>query len=283
MAEETSQSLTQAANELCVEASGLLTKNIQKLRDGTPKGEPERYLWDWAIVLGVLARDVLDSTVILLNAGQLRGANMLGRALVDYDIRLRYYVVQYLKVREKYKKKPHVALKDKMEAARDWDNWNYKLGKVLNLYDPSVWPEEIRESLTKLMKSEEKERGSGFADMVAFLLKREVKVRKIIAYYAGPTNDRYASMRANWRMQSAFLHGDQVIISDVIEFDSDGKKTGAIVEIGPVHPNVILFTALDHVIQLLSSFEEIHGDASGKAAFSDRVGSVWHKEYVPNK
>lgn len=283
MPEEPAQVPSQAANSLCVEASELLTKNIGKLKDGTPRKDVEEYLWDWAIVLAVLARDVFDSTVILLNAGQLRGANMLSRALVDYDIRLRYYVVQYLKVREKYKKKPHVSLKDKMEAARDWDNWNYKLGKVLNLYDPSVWPEEIRESLTDLMKSEEKERGSHFADMVAFLLKHEVKVRQIIPYYAGPTKYRYASMRANWRMQSAFLHGDQVIVSDVIEFDSDGGKTGAIIEKGPVHPNLILFTALDHIIQMLSSFEEIHGDASGKAAFTDRVGAVWHKEYNPNQ
>lgn len=232
-------------------------------------------------MLGVLARDVLDSTAVLLNSGQLRGANMLSRALADYDIRLRYYVVQYAKLRAKYRKRPHVSLKKKMEAALDWDNWNYKLGSVLNLYDPSVWPEEIRESLTKLMQSEQKERGSHFADMVAFLLKHEVKVRKIIAYFAGPTNDRYANMRANWRMQSAFLHGDQVIISDVIEFDNDGKPTGAIIEKDSVHPNVILFTAFDHVIELLSSFEEIHGDASGKAAFKDRVGAVWHKEYVP--
>jgi hypothetical protein len=90
-------------------------------------------------------------------------------------------------------------------------------------------------------------------------------------------------MRANWRMQSAFLHGDQVVVSDVIDFDSDGKKTGTITEKGPVHPNVILFTAFDHVIELLSSFEEIHGDASGKAAFKDRVGAVWHKEYAPEQ
>jgi hypothetical protein len=273
--------LTPAANTLCVEASNLLKKNIQKLKEGIAKSEPEQYLRDWAIVLGVLARDVFDSTVILLNAGQLRGANMLSRALVDYDIRLRYYVVQYMNVRDKYKNKAHVMLKDKMETARDWDNWNYKLGKVLNLYDPSVWPEEVRESLTKLMKSEEKERGSAFADMVAFLLKHEVRVRQVISYYAAPMHDRYSSMRANWRMQSAFLHGDQVIISDVIEFDGDGKRTGNIIEIGPASPNVILFTALDHVLELLASFEEIHGDASGKAAFKDNVGAVWHNEYVP--
>jgi hypothetical protein len=283
MVYESSQTPTPAAKELCLEASELLTKNIQKFRDGTPKNELERYLWDWAVVLGVLARDVMDSTATLLNAGQRRGANMLSRALADYDIRLRYYIVQYARLRAKYNKRPHVSLKKKMEAALDWDNWNYKLGSVLNLYDPSVWPEEIRESLTKLMESEEKERGSHFSDMVAFLLKHEVKVRKIIAYFAGPTNDRYASMRANWRMQSAFLHGDQVIVSDVIEFDNDGKPTGAIIEKDPVHPNVILFTAFDHVIELLSSFEEIHGDASGKAAFKDRVGAVWHKEYIPEQ
>jgi len=98
------------AYALCAEAKELLARNVETLRAGTPKSELEQYLWDWAIVLGVLARDVLGSTVLLLNADQRRVANMLGRALADYDIRLRYYVVQYLKLQQKYRKRQHVPL-----------------------------------------------------------------------------------------------------------------------------------------------------------------------------
>ncbi len=204
---------------------------------------------------------------------------MLSRGLADYDIRLRYYVVQKKAMVKKYERRPHVDLKKKVEAVRDWDNWNYKLGSVLNLYDPSVWPGEYRKKLEKLIASDEKERNAAFTDMVAFLRKHEIKVRGINTFYARVTRDRYASMRANWRMQSAFLHGDQAIISDVIEFDSEGHKTGSILAKPPTHVNVILFTALDHVENLLASFEEIHGNASGKAAFHDRCGAVWHREH----
>ena len=49
-------------------------------------------------------------------------------------------------------------------------------------------------------------------------------------------------------MQSAFLHGDQVIVSDVFDFDKDGKKTGVVFERSQAPPTIMLFTAIDNVV-----------------------------------
>ena len=95
--------LAQDLLTLCSDISECVRVNIGMLREDTEPDEIKAYLRDWAIVLGVLARDVFESVVCLLDADKVRGANMLSRALIDYDIRLRYYVVQYLKVRAKYR------------------------------------------------------------------------------------------------------------------------------------------------------------------------------------
>ena len=63
------------------------------------------HVGNWAVVLGVLADDVFESVVDLLNRNRIRGGNMLSRALEDYDVRLRYYIVQSMKVLAKYKTK----------------------------------------------------------------------------------------------------------------------------------------------------------------------------------
>ena len=52
-------------------------------------------------------------------------------------------------------------------------------------------------------------------------------------------------------MQSAFLHGDQVIVSDVFDFDKDGKKTGVVFERSQAPPTIMLFTAIDNVVELI--------------------------------
>lgn len=273
--------LAPEAAGLAVEANLLLTKNLRKLKDYKANDKPGECLRDWAIVLCVLARDVLDSSAILLKAGQLRGAHMISRALVDYDIRLRYYVVQYLYFKRQESYNPGLDVITRMQAAIDWDNWSYALAENLNHYDRSAWPKSMAESLDKKIQSDETLQGLSFADMLEFLAKNEIRVRGLIWQFKEDAIIRYRSMKANWGSQSTFLHGGQAIVSDVIEFDSDGKKTGKIMETGPVTPNVILFTALDHVAHLLISCEEIHGDSSGQSAFFYSAGRVWQKEYRP--
>jgi hypothetical protein len=270
--------LSNEAAALGGRASALLAENVTKLRTVTCTDSVEQCLIDWAVVLGTLAKDVLDSTLLLLNAGQLRGANMLSRALVDYDVRLRFYVVQCKHVRAKLKKRPHIDPSERVEAVLDWNNHNYKMGSVLSLYDPSVWPQETRDALDRLMETEETERTLDLTRMICFLEEHEAKVLGLILHYIDESKQRKRSVKPNWRLQSGFLHGDQMIVSDVIEFDEDGQKTGRLIETPPVRPNTILFTAIIHVQQLLSTFELLHGNASGAAALDDQCGRVWRSE-----
>jgi hypothetical protein len=255
----TAEGLRSEWQALCDEAHDLLTKNIEKLRQYQPTSKVNEYLRDWAIVLSVLSRDIVDSTCILLNAGQLRAANMISRPLADYEILLRYYVVQAMEVEQK---SPGDETNiDEVHAATDWNSADFRMGKLLSIYDPSTWRPEFREKLEAIMTSNEKSPERKFAQMVAYLAEKEVGVRKLIDRYIWDAEYRYSNIRANWRMQSAFLHGDQIIITDVIEFDDEGKRTGNINERGSGDARTILFTGLLELSHFLASCEEVHGDS----------------------
>ena len=204
---------------------------------------------------------------------------MLSRALEDYDVRLRYYVVQSMKVLNKYKSKgilPPKNVKKSMRAARDWENADYKLISVLNLYDPKLWSPEILAQMNKVLASNEGERNSSFSAMLDWLIREEVSVRGILRLFDDGAVYRYSNMLPAWRMQSAFLHGDQVIVSDVFEFDKDGKKTGRIFERSQAAPTIILFTAIDNVIELIRSFGMITNSMTpGVEAIRDRAKVLW--------
>ena len=251
---------------LCDSAAACLWENIELLRGDVDHDELEGYLYNWGIVLGVLAADIFESVTVLLRAGKIRGANMLSRALVDYDIRLRYYVVQSWKVRRKHKTDPSIPLHfllEQMDAARDWDNAGFKLGSVLNLYDPQVWPPEMREALERAMAANESEKGDTFKHMLMFLQDQESAIRGVIPIWQGWLDARYGNMLAGWRMQSAFLHGDQVVVSDVLEFDDTAKTTGRLFRYSSAPVNTILFMAMDHVIEIISSFGMFRSWAPG--------------------
>jgi hypothetical protein len=250
---------------LCDEARDLLTANIEKLHRMTPVDEVQEYLRDWSIVLGVLSRDVLDSTSMLLNAGRLRGANMVSRPFADYAIVLRYYVVQAMEVAQE---SPGAPVDGKqIHAVADWNNADLRMGRLLSIYDPSTWPPEVRAKLEETLASRERAPERKFSQMVEYLAQNEVRVRHLIDRYIWDAEYRYNNIRANWRMQSAFLHGDQIIITDVIEFNDQGKRTGNINWNGNGDARTILFTGLLELCHFLASCEEVHGDSSGQAAF----------------
>jgi hypothetical protein len=167
-------------------------------------------------------------------------------------------------------------VRNTVRAARDWENANYKLISVLNLYDPTLWPPEIRAEMDRVLASNEGERTNSFSAMLDWLIREEVSVRGIIRLFGNGLVYRYTNMLPAWRMQSAFLHGDQVIVSDVFEFDKDGKKTEVIFERSPAAPTIMLFTAIDNVIELIRSFGMITNSMTpGIEAIRDRAKVLW--------
>jgi hypothetical protein len=266
--------------EHCDEIIEYLRKNIELFKTDDDANELDAYLRDWSIVLGVLAADTFEDVIALLRQRKVRGPNMLSRALVDYDIRLRYYEVQSVKARRAYRKNPALPLdhlKSEMEAAADWENAGFKLAKVVGLYDPSVWPDEAKGRLEEILRLDGTARQTDFTRMVSFLKANEVDIRGVIPTFAEPLRFRYANIPPAWKMQSCFLHGDHSIISDVIEFRRDGAKTGRYFQYGSAPINTILFTATDHVEGIIRTMGMIRGFVYGEVSLSERTGQLWRK------
>ena len=179
--------LSEKLTTLCRDLSACLRVNIEFLRD-TPSRDPiETHVQDWAVVLGILADDVFESVVDLLNGNKVRGGNMLSRALEDYDVRLRYYVVQSMKILRKYKSKGIASpknVRNTVRAARDWENANYKLISVLNLYDPKLWSPEIRAEMDRVLASNEGERNNLFSAMLGWLIEKKFPCEAFYAFLA---------------------------------------------------------------------------------------------------
>lgn len=268
--------LSAAVLELCADAGNLAWRHVDDLAESVPRDEREP-LWHWAVVLGVLAADVFESSVLLLDANHIRGGNILSRALVDYDVRMRYYIVQYLKWRKKYENRKNVTLSDmraKMHAARDWDNAPFKLGSILNLYNRDLFTPEIGKALDEVLSSKETEQNATFTDMLDYLVKNEVNARGIVPKTEDRVMPRYRNLKPIWRLQSSFSHGDQAVITDVYDF----KETEYPVlrfRRGPIGPNLLVFEALFHLLELLASFEMLKVGLFGTAALQDRYNPLW--------
>jgi hypothetical protein len=267
---------------LCDDVSACLRENIRILREAAIDEQVSTHVRDWAVVLGVLSDDVFESVVYLLNADKIRAANMLSRALEDYDVRLRYYGVQSMKARAKYKRKAIKSPKNvsgTIRAARDWDNANYKLVSVLNLYDPALWPPEMRDEMNRVLSSNEEERNNSFSAMLEWLVNHEADVRGVLRIIGDQDKlvFRYSNMLPTWRVQSAFLHGDQVVVSDVLEFN-DGAPTGVVFDRSSAPATVILFTAIDNIIELVRSFGMITDSMTPSIeAIRNRAAVLWFK------
>ena len=240
------------------------------------------YLWRWAVVLGVLGVDVFESVAVLLDADMIRGGNMLSRALVDYDIRLRFYIVQAIAWRKKYSRRANINLadvKDKMHAARDWENGPFKLASVVNLYDPELWTPEVKAELDDLLAQNETEKNNAFTTMLDYLVDNEARLRGVIPKCEARVTGHYRNAKASWRMQSAFMHGDQVTITDVYTFD-ENEPPVLKYKRGPVAPGTLLFHALQHLIDLLLSMEMLNDGLFGAANVRASSARLWNSEKV---
>jgi hypothetical protein len=81
--------------------------------------------------------------------------------------------------------------------------------------------------------------------MLKFLQDNEATERNVLRLLRYRQEWTYKHYLPPWIMQSAFLHGDQVIVFDVIDFTESGELTGT-VHLAPSHDASvpILFTAL---------------------------------------
>ena len=131
--------------------------------------------------------------------------------------------------------------------------------------------------MDRILAGNEKERGNSFSAMLGFLIQNEVEVRGVIRWFQDGLIYRYANMLPMWRMDSAFLHGDQVVVSDILEFDRNGKKTGTMFERSPADPITILFAAINNVVELVRSFGMIQSWNPGIEALQDRAAVQWRK------
>ena len=272
------EKLTAPMMEYCSELSTLFWDNIELLHGDTPTNPLESYLYDWAIVLGTLALDVFESAVLLLEHGKVRAANMVTRALADYNVRLRYYIVQSCAPRRGFEDHPEVDIdhfKAQMHAAKDWDNADVNLLGIVSRYDTADWPEDARDAIDRMISSGETAREMGFKTMLCYLEENEARERHVLPILQAGLERHYHAMIPNWQMQSAFLHGAQAVVTDVIEI-AEGERTGRISRgspFGTIRP--VLFTAINHMIDLISSFAQLRGLVFGEVSLANKAALLW--------
>jgi hypothetical protein len=110
--------------------------NLDLLAKRTNKDDIERHLSAWAIVLGVLALETFEAILLLIRDEKLRAAFMLSRALTEYHVRLRFYILQAKPIAESNRQKPipEEHMKRQIHAIRDYKNADAKIADVLHKY-----------------------------------------------------------------------------------------------------------------------------------------------------
>lgn len=224
--------------------------NIEILARRTNADETERHLVAWAIVLGVLALETFEAIVVLIRADKLRAAFMLGRALMEYHVRLRYYILQAKPVIERHKIKPYseARLCKKIHAIRDYKNADAKVANVLHKHRLGYLSDSERaEILKQVAKSET-------------LYEQQFKLMGDVVAKDDP--DVWEVGYGEFKMQSAFLHGDQAVISDVF---GDENATERVVHLKSPAITALLLLAENawFFTRMMSSFGLVHGWAYG--------------------
>jgi len=207
-------------------------------------------LENWCVVLGVLAVDTFESVVELLHANKLRAAAMLTRALIDYSVRLRYYILQAEKYRAVLKRRPtipHEHIGRKIEAWRDWNNADAKMKGILEHYPRYAIPAEVAAQLQQEQQVREIRHQQDFWKMLKYAAP-SLAVSLTAEDYLGLT-------RAVWLTSSAYLHGDQAVITDVVRYPDP-----TIHLLSPaVLPRTALAQAVTQMQEIMTSFGLVRG------------------------
>lgn len=186
---------------------------IEHLIAGDAKDEFEEYLVIWAVNLGVLALDVFEAVVLLLKANKERSAYIVSRALLDYHIRLRYYVIEAEAVRSEFlatnRKHPKNYLQ-KMQAYQDYTNTEDKLFAIIKGRDRHEWGDISEKEQQRILRKMEKV-GNIHSRRVHEMLKT-AEPKSVGDYYS------------HHQFQSGYLHGDQITFVDTIKSGTVAEK-----------------------------------------------------------
>ncbi len=155
---------------------------------------------------------------------------MTARPIADYNVRLRYYFVQAIALRRKMKEYParRPRYTKQIHAVRDWTSSQARFLRILNQYDESTWTEAAREAILAMLAKCEKTVESRFTEMSRYLLHNEALQRGVPPMLRDELDWSNKHHVAAWAMQSSFMHGDQAVVSDVIDFSPEGEPTGQI-------------------------------------------------------
>lgn len=223
--------LAESANNLGADT----WRNIELLLEDEPGDEAQQSLVRWSAYLSTLALEVFEAIVVLLGAGKTRAAFMLARTLIDYHVRLRYYVVQARDV----ERDP-----EKMAAVRDWNA--AELEPELPLYEPDEWPDESMQRIFDTLGVEGTPRKRAFLEMCAFLEEKENK------------ENEYRWAQAAWLVEGTLLHGDRSVAADVLAGPDRVHRASP-----TATPRSLLFEAMWYVLDMVDTIGMIRGWAFG--------------------
>jgi hypothetical protein len=210
-------------------------RNIELLLEDEAGDPAQASLVRWAAYVSTLALEVFDAIVVLLNAGKTRAAFILARSLIDYHVRLRYYVVQAREVE-------HVP--EKMAAVRDWSST--ELESTLPLYEPDEWPDEGMQRIFDTLGADSPPRKRAFIDMCAYLEEHEKK------------ENEYRWAQAAWLVEGTLARGERAVAADVLNGASAVHR-----ESPTATSRSVLFEAMWYVLDIVDTIGMIRGWAFG--------------------
>jgi hypothetical protein len=229
--------LTPALRELGDALVADAWRNVELLLEDDIADDTQRALVRWSAYLGVLALDVFDAIVVLLREQKLRAAYMLARSLIDYHVRLRYYIVQ-----------SRAAGGGEIHALRDWTASERGLAGEIDPYEPDEWADDAQERIVTVLGAEETPRKRAFLEMCEYLEKQEDK------------ENEYRWARAAWLMEGALVRGDRALAGDVV---GDGIDVSVHRSSPTATARSIFFESVWYVLDIMDSFGMVRGWAFG--------------------
>ena len=254
----------------------VLWKNIYLLRADEPE-DPELYIYNWAIFLGVLTLDIFESTILLLRNAKYRSAVVNIRCLEDYAIRIRYYHVQAIKPRADMTAHPGDAAKHRLEieAIAVWGEAESSLAKKMSQYHEDVWPEEVFEDLKIYSEDKSKSNQRSMPNMAMFLMKHECDNRDVLPVLRTKLEKHYQNTMAEWLVHSNVVHGAQGAISDVFEMNGEHEYTGRIWRGSSEVSQTLLYAAFNQVHHFMETIGLIRGWAYNALGSFQEAVDLW--------
>jgi len=180
-----------------------------------PQDDFETYLVAWAIVLGVLAVDSFRAILTLLRDNQVRASYMLSRTLIDYHVRLRYYVKDARPIMDEWRKAKNAKiLNNQIARIAAYQDFNNALTKTLAIFkqgrplDLSKERPENRDAFEKAMEEAE----MTYSRNVKYMCEQTAENKEIEGW-----------MYTTHLLQSGYMHGDQTTRIEILEENPDGS------------------------------------------------------------